>query len=77
MGIEVVRGNELSEFPLAPSASFLLCQKVLNDWNVLHLCFSCSLSFSTSPVLYFYRTQVFCVFDLMAIDLIYPSRAMN
>lgn len=52
MGIEVVRGNELSELPLISSPASLLCQKVnieyLNDWNVLHFFL---LSLSPSPLL--------------------------
>jgi hypothetical protein len=35
------------------------------------------LSLSLSPVLYFYRTQVFGVLDLMTDILIYPLRAMD
>jgi len=72
MGIGEERGNERNEFRFRLSSS--LCKKV-DDWDVLHLCslafFPTPLSLSLSspsflPVLYFYRTGAFCVFDLVA-----------
>ena len=46
----------------------------MNNWNALYVCGFLALSLPF-PVLYFYRTEVFGVFDLMTIDLIYIPRA--